>query len=418
MIDQGGPMNFAPLQGIIGDIGKQRAMQAEKQQAEEKRAAMVTEGQAVMQRGDPKETSLFMARYPEYGKNILAASGVESDMQKAQLAGDSKKMLQAQTDEQGDQIIIDRCKIVDARGGDCSQSRSLLGKGLEAQKKVASDGLMFTDPKAYTAWKESTGPDVAEYSNIKETASGGLMGLNKNTGKYESMLTPEKVRGKSPLVQIGGNSLTPGFMTDEVKSQNGIPLDKKIWIDGKGTPKILSSLSESDKKTAIALDQMQGASETLNDALIDYDPENITNIIADYTNLPEPAKLYMKDQNSKIVDSAKKTWAEMVLRDATGAVINESEYKDYDKMYMPQPFESEKLKEIKAKRRHKKENAYNRRIGMKETKYVSPYKDRKKKETQQPESQSQQPPEGYKLMTDANGNRAYVGPNGEIQEVQ
>ena len=36
-------------------------------------------------------------------------------------------------------------------------------------------------------------------------------------------------------------------------------------------------------------------------------------------------------------------------------------------------------------------------------------------EGQQPVQQG--PPPGYTLMQDAQGNRAYVGPNGEIQEI-
>jgi hypothetical protein len=112
----------------------------------------------------------------------------------------------------------------------------------------------------------------------------------------------------------------------------------------------------------------------MNKHLEEYDPNTTSELINALADLPVPVANYIRNETERTMNSEKKTWAEMVLRDATGAVINPSEYKDYDTMFFPQPSESKAEVERKAQKRHSKENAYRERLGMPHKEYVSPYK--------------------------------------------
>ena len=180
--------------------------------------------------------------------------------------------------------------------------------------------------------------------------------------QVDAAILKESTHSKLIDVNVGGESmLTPGWMSDEVKDAEGIPNSQAIWIDAKGVPKVINKQSVAQEKAAVALDQMEGASNSLNKILNDYNPNSLAEIATSLIDMPAP------------VASEKKGWAEMVLRDATGAVINPSEYKDYDQIYMPQPGETPAEWERKAEKRHNKENAYRVRIGAEEVEYVSPY---------------------------------------------
>lgn len=163
-------------------------------------------------------------------------------------------------------------------------------------------------------------------------------------------------------------------MSDEVKAKNGIPQSQAIWVDGKGTAKTINKLDVGQQKGEVALAQMEAASADLNSVINEYDPNSFGDMFAKL-DMPVMAKNMLRNQAERTVNSAKKSWAEMVLRDATGAVINQSEYDDYDVIFMPQPGETQQELEIKAKRRHDKENAYRARIGRAAKTYVSPYKE-------------------------------------------
>lgn len=69
----------------------------------------------------------------------------------------------------------------------------------EAEAKMGAYGLLGED------WYKQFvgGGDAPEYSNVKVSESGQLMGLNKGTGRFEIIDAPEQVRDAAPQVQVG-----------------------------------------------------------------------------------------------------------------------------------------------------------------------------------------------------------------------
>lgn len=70
----------------------------------------------------------------------------------------------------------------------------------EAEAKMAAYGLFGKD-----FYEQFVGvkPQAPEYSNVKVTEDGRMMGLNKRTGKFELIDAPAKVREAAPQVQVG-----------------------------------------------------------------------------------------------------------------------------------------------------------------------------------------------------------------------
>jgi len=195
---------------------------------------------------------------------------------------------------------------------------------------------------------------------------------NASAEQYQQAMT-KQLNKSGVTVNTGGGNLEPGWMSSEKKAEQNIPKDIPIWVNAKGDPKVVAAPDVMTKKTAVALDQLEVSTDTLNEVLGDYDPNSLAELTTAMLPLPTPLANKLRNETERTVASAKKGWKELVLRDATGAVINASEYTDYDDIYMPQAGESKTEWTRKAKLRHSKENAYRRRVGVPEKSFVSPY---------------------------------------------
>ncbi|RKZ90652.1 MAG: hypothetical protein DRQ40_10775 [Gammaproteobacteria bacterium] len=246
----------------------------------------------------------------------------------------------------------------------------LMEQGLSDSSSMQGDIMSMVKDEyktGYTPRKADTSLEQLTQYRDRILASGG------DTTDVDKAIGKATTSGSLVNIDMGENALTPGWMSDEVKASQGIPQSQAIWIDGKGVPKIINKNDVGKDKAAIALDQMEGATRNLNELLNEYDPNTLTEFATSLVDLPPAVANVIRTDTARAVNSEKKAWAEMVLRDATGAVINPSEYKDYDAMYMPQPGDKLQDWERKAKKRHEKENAYRVRIGVPEAEYVSPY---------------------------------------------
>lgn len=199
------------------------------------------------------------------------------------------------------------------------------------------------------------------------------------TSEWVPMGKPTGSRGQT--INVGGTNVTPGWMPDEVKEERGIPKANQLWQNSKGEYSTVYKPTEKQQAVETGLSQMEFSTAGLNSVLNEYNPESLTNLFANNVNIPEDMKNYLRSDASKRVNFMKKGWQENVLRDATGAVINQSEYDDYDIMFMPQAWDTDEDKELKAQARHVKENAWRKRVGKPEEEYVSPYKKKGKKQT-------------------------------------
>ena len=190
-----------------------------------------------------------------------------------------------------------------------------------------------------------------------------------------------KASMSSPLVQVGlGGDPMEGMIdkpADLLKYRNADneypphPMSYKELRDGGYA--LRPSVTEGDKKAVQQLSMMENATGEIYDILKDYDPDSFTEAFSSITGIDNPALNYARNQTERVVGSAKKTWAEQVLRDATGAVINPSEYNDYDVMFFPQPGEGKEEWEIKAIRRWVRESSKRSLLGKDAIAYQSPY---------------------------------------------
>ena len=205
-----------------------------------------------------------------------------------------------------------------------------------------------------------------------------------------------KATTSSSLVDINmGDTGSPNWMSPEMKASQGIASDTPIWLDGKGAPHVIAKKDVGDKKAQIALAQMEDATAAMNKNLSTYDPNTLSELTTALVDMPTPVANMFRDKVERSMNSERKTWAEMVLRDATGAVINPSEYVDYDVMFFPQYGETPAEWERKARKRHAKENAMRHRTGAPLKEYVSPYKKKESAATD------------YNDMSDADIDAAY-----------
>ena len=257
------------------------------------------------------------------------------------------------------------------------RNKAMLGSGLpDLQEQAMSNmGSMQTSAMSginqlklakYNKANPGQGAPTAAHKNLM------ARGLKPGTPEFQKAM--KTYMDKSGVnVNMNSEQLDPGWMSDEVKESQNIPKSHAIWIDATGKATTINKPDAAVGKTAIALEQMLGATSNLNKVLKDYNPNSLVEIGTQMFDVNPTVAGLLRTQTERTINSEKKSWAEMVLRDATGAVINPSEYKDYDQIYMPQAGETPEEWERKARTRHDKENAYRVRTGLPEAEYVSPY---------------------------------------------
>lgn len=121
------------------------------------------------------------------------------------------------------------------------------------------------------------------------------------------------------------------------------------------------------------------------------------------------ANLAMGSTNQK-AEQAQRDFVNAVLRQESGAAISNQEFENAKKQYFPQPGDSKEVISQKAANRQLAIKGFkNSAAGASFSADTRP---------SIPSSVPKVNPQGWALHVDANGNKAYVGPNGQIQEVK
>ena len=118
---------------------------------------------------------------------------------------------------------------------------------------------------------------------------------------------------------------------------------------------------------------------------------------------------WVQDENQQQVEQAQRNFINAIMRQESGAAINSSEFDNAAKQYFPQPNDAPGVIEQKRQNRERAIAALELQAGPAMKKMGG---------TSAP-ARAVRPTnaQGWKLHKDAAGNLAYVGPNGEVQEV-
>lgn len=188
-------------------------------------------------------------------------------------------------------------------------------------------------------------------------------------------------------------------------------------------------LTEGQAKANLFGRRMQAAEEVIQRIGADYSPMAI-NAKAGAEDLPiigglaGPTANAMLSDNSQAIEQAQRDFINAVLRRESGAVISDSEFRNARRQYFPQPGDSESTIKQKADNRRqaiegmldelppgRRPPSAGRSLGVSgswDSKDPGPTK-------QPPLTNSR----GWRLMTDAKGNTAYVSPDGkQFEEVR
>lgn len=278
------------LQDVVKDYTEQK-------KAEEQKAANIAkmqEAKEIINSGDNQKIADFMLLNPGISEQVNQNLGIRSDMQKQGAIGDAKKILLSNDPRQE---LVGRVQRIAESGGDATQTIQLLNKAPDEMRSEALTYLSLFDPASADAYRKSQAPSMPKYSNIKETASGGLMGLNENTGAYEQIKTPEALRAKTPLVQIGGADI--GEEQKQLAKSN-VARFNTIREKADSAREQMSSLEILD-----SIEVQQGALEPLKQSLAAYgsslgiDTTALANVPAGQAFTAEANKMVLTAQQAQ-----------------------------------------------------------------------------------------------------------------------
>lgn len=130
---------------------------------------------------------------------------------------------------------------------------------------------------------------------------------------------------------------------------------------------------------------------------------------------PGSVQAFIQSDDYRRYKAAASDWIKATLRKESGAAIPDNEMDSYFEQYFPQPGESQAVVEQKKRARAIQEKNMMQEAG--------PALQRRGVNEAPAQPVGVRTPEqakaaGWKLMTDANGNRAYVGPDNQIVEVK
>jgi hypothetical protein len=229
------------LAGLGQAIGARR----EKQEAVDAKALMQQEVSAALKSRDANALAQVSAKYPEMATAIRNSMGIQDEAASKEAKDFSLAVMTSP--DNADTLYQERIAMLQTQGRDPSNTVQSHLDFLENPEQELKDvGMVYAglaSPQEYKAWQGSQEPSRANYSDIKTTETGGLMGLNKNTGQYELIQTPEKVRKGAPQVQVGAGETEEAKALGKFKGQNYADIQK----GAKSANKMLASLNVLDK---------------------------------------------------------------------------------------------------------------------------------------------------------------------------
>lgn len=423
MIDQGNP-----LQGL-GQLGMafiQKQQQDEQMQA---RQALQQESQTVLESGDPAMMSQFMVANPSIAPALKQAASFKDESTKQNAIESSLKIIQG---GDTDSILRDRAAFVSRTGGDPSGTLKLIGDPERAKKMATVTLAANMEPAQLKAMQE------AGFLNKKDgIGSNAKVGAQEiledgtviqSTGKGVKVYSPtgELVTGQSAADTIKMARAEKVSNLRKAAGQKKLAtLEAQNELEGEVQAGIISQ-KEAANASIKAFDKIQAINQTIssyNEAIQLIDEGADTGVIESKFPSIKAASLKLDNlQNRLGLD---------VVSNTTFGALSAGELALAMSTALPKGLDGPDLKDwlIEKKAAQEKMADYlesaaiylgtpgNTKVGWLKKKRL----EQRGGKTPKADSNLQAPQrnqQGWGLMVDAQGNRAYVGPNGEIEEVQ
>lgn len=409
-----------------GQLQYQGAMQAQQEDAAYKEAARAFGGDvtanynALMQRGLPKQAAAYQDAVlkSQQTQADIGLKGAQTDKAKADAGksgmerfnlrlGVSKAMIENATTPQA------LLSMLQASVDQGIYSRE------EAIQKVAD---MPQDPAQYQAWREKQRQDgmayekqldfklrqaqqaeVARHNQAAERNAAGQLGVAQaNVGLRRQELETQRNQPRGQIIETEN-----GYMLADPRAGTAVPLTSGgEQLKGKAANRQLTE--GQGKSTAFAMRAIEAENQL--EGMPGYNPS-----MTDRAALAVPLDMGrgLASEDARRYDTAKRNFIASILRKETGAAVTKGEFEMYDKMYFPQV--GDKSSDVEDKKRQ-------RSLAIEGlTAEAGPGRDIINKNVQRKATQTQSAPaaknaKGWVLHIDAQGNRAYVSPDGKSFE--
>lgn len=218
------PFYVSPFQGEgLVSIGQSLVEAKRRRENEDRNNAMKQAAKAAYTSGNFDDIANVAMEFPEIGKQLSSLYNFKNAETKKNFE-DSLFQTLATSGDMGtaQKIAENRIQKVLDHGGDASDTVNdigLLRSNPEQYFQNVEELALITNPSRYKSWKSANQePKAPPHTNIKETASGGLMGYNPQTRQYEKLTTPESVMARSPSTVVN-ISKQPEF-NKEIQREN------------------------------------------------------------------------------------------------------------------------------------------------------------------------------------------------------
>jgi len=170
------PFTVQPLGGLqniqmIGQGLQGIAQNVQADRAEQERAQIMQQFSEAMDRGNPQEIAQLSMQYPEIGQAAMGGIKFANEATKANLRYSMQRVVAG---EDPVQVLQDRIQVVEAQGGDASDSRRELEAAMqdpEAYRKQVEGIYAMSFPAEYTAFRKATGagsgPNIGQYNPLR-----------------------------------------------------------------------------------------------------------------------------------------------------------------------------------------------------------------------------------------------------------
>ena len=179
---------FSVLPGLNAYSKGLDAYAAQKEKNKAEVAANLKQQQLMkaIQSGDPDQIFDFVSKNPGSSEYAGKMTNFVSDATKQSAVNSAIKVLTQGADPV--QTMLEHSDVVVKEGGDASETLGITEAVMRdptIARKQAELTLALHAPDQFKAYRDATGAQTPEYTNITETKNGKKVGINKATGKYE-----------------------------------------------------------------------------------------------------------------------------------------------------------------------------------------------------------------------------------------
>ena len=342
------PIDMSGLQMAASQYGQQRRASEQQQEQQQQQQALGEQASQLFESGTPQEIAQFSIKNPNFGKLISQQIGFKNDATQANMKKGMQDIILNPANTE--QILNERVKMVQAEGGDPSDTFGELAKyqedpagyitGIRKSYAVMDPQGSMALEKAENAGKPTamtktaTQKDFAEYQNLLQTNPEGA----KQFGTKAGFIATDKPKRLFQVKKNDDGTTTKYFSNGDEETvspkANVKTPDMRAPMNQVQAMKIIDKAKEGQLKNAgFALTMNDGISQMNSMEAQGYDPTSAA-WVQTYLAGTTAGNLAMSEQDQQYVGAVEQM-INAIARRETGAAITEFEKKDFFNRYMP-----------------------------------------------------------------------------------